>query len=180
MKLALGACALVVACSCARSSPPTTAEPLPPQEPSSVVAPAPVVPPPAPVGAIIVRNGAKPGELELVAREDVDVSVWLGVERETADGAFEDFSHLDLGGLKLVEKCPTDADAPFPPCIHLTKGQTLRPVPWTGYSCSSQCNHECTKNVYYADQRFRFVVKTCKSGERFEAPVFQVPKAPPP
>jgi hypothetical protein len=50
----------------------------------------------------------------------------------------------------------------------------LRPVPWSGMSCSSQCNGNCDRN-YPLFGRFRFVVVSCDGATRFEGPVFELP-----
>jgi hypothetical protein len=53
----------------------------------------------------------------------------------------------------------------------------LRPVAWSGMSCSSQCNHSCDKNVRLHGH-YRFVVRSCDGKTRFEGPVFELPKTP--
>ena len=170
---------VLVLIACARSSAPPS--PSTTSLPSSTVPeqasiPPPPLPPPLAAPHVEVRAGSAPGEVEIIAAADVDLDGALGVEREV-DGGFEDITKaLDLGGMKLVERC----GAVTPKCVHLVKGQTLRPVRWSGYSCSAQCNGSCRANAYYGNGRFRFFVKTCDGARRFESTVFQFPQNPPP
>jgi hypothetical protein len=120
--------------------------------------------------AVEVRNGPNPGSLELVVYEFVELDAGLMVERELGNGSFQPLQNLDLGSMKLVSSC----DQRLSQCVSVAE-RTLRPVPWSGMSCSSQCNHSCDKNVRLYG-RFRFVVRTCDGQNRFEGPVFEMPK----
>ena len=118
-----------------------------------------------------IRNGSNPGSLELVVRGVVELDVELMVERQLGDGSFQPLQNLDLESMKLVTSC----DQRLSKCVNVAD-RTLRPLPWSGMSCSSQCNHSCDKNVGLVG-RFRFVVKSCDGKNRFEGPVFEIPKS---
>jgi len=118
--------------------------------------------------AVEVRNGPRPGEVELRANQTVDLAAELMVERQRDDGSFVLVKGLDLGSLKLVASCGQQVGA----CVRIDE-RGLRPVPWTGMSCSAQCNNICDRNVP-SSGRFRFVVTTCDGKQRFEGPVFEL------
>lgn len=122
--------------------------------------------PPGP--RVEVRNGATPGSVEIVAHEAVSLDAKLLVERATDTGTFE-LTPLDLDSMKLVESCSDKIG----PCVSLDAGRILKPVPWSGMSCSSQCNGNCDKNIP-REGRHRFVVVTCDGKQRFEGPVFEM------
>jgi hypothetical protein len=138
---------------------------------------APLAPAAEPLGpvsapAVQVRNGPSPGSLELRANGTAELAPELIVERQLGDGSFEPVQNLDLGSMKLVTACDQRANS----CVRVDE-RRLRPVPWSGMSCSSQCNHSCDKNVRLHG-RFRFVVTSCDGKTRFEGPVFELPKTP--
>jgi hypothetical protein len=124
---------------------------------------------PASGPAVEVINGPSPGSVEIRANEAVDLAPELMVEWQGADGSFELVQHLDLGSMKLVTSC----DQPVGTCVRVDE-RGLRPVPWTGMTCSSQCNGNCDRN-YPLSGRFRFVVATCDGKQRFAGPVFELP-----
>jgi hypothetical protein len=128
--------------------------------------------PPAPVSApaVQVRNGPSPGSLELRVNGTAKLDPELIVERQLDDGSFARLQNLDLGSMKLVTSCEQRINT----CVRVDE-RGLRPVPWSGMSCSSQCNHSCDKNVRLHG-RFRFVVRSCDGKTRFEGPVFELPK----
>jgi hypothetical protein len=166
-RLVLGAGMLLGVAACGRTSePPATAAPLA-AAPRPAPAPERAAPPPV---VVVVRNGASPGSLEIEARAAVELDARLIVERQTKDGGWEPLANLDLDSLKLVEACTDKPGA----CVTLAAGRTLRPVPWSGMSCSSQCNGTCDKNVQ-REGRHRFVVQTCDGKARFEGPPFELP-----
>jgi hypothetical protein len=121
---------------------------------------------------VIVRNGAKPGEVEIVARTKIELDARLFVEHQLKDGRWESVLGLDLDSMKLVESCAEKIGA----CISLDANRVLRPVRWSGMSCSSQCNGSCDKNVHRAGMPHRFVVTSCDGKQRFEGPPFDLPK----
>jgi hypothetical protein len=128
----------------------------------------------APVSApaVQIRNGPSPGSLEIRVNETAELAPELIVERQLGDGSFEPLHNLDLGSMKLVTRC----DQPINTCVRVDE-RGLRPVPWSGMSCSSQCNRSCDKNVRLHG-RFRFVATSCDGKTRFEGPVFELPKTP--
>ncbi|MGZ3451814.1 MAG: hypothetical protein ACXWUG_20680 [Polyangiales bacterium] len=163
MRRALVAIAFLLS---ACQSTPLTAVPAPETRPSAAKAEAPNVGP-----RVLVRNGAKPGEVEIVAQSAVELDARLFVEHQLKDGHWEPLVGLDLDSMKLVESCAQKVGA----CVSLEAKRVLRPVPWSGMSCSSQCNGSCDKNVYRAGMPHRFVVTTCDGKERFEGPAFDLP-----
>jgi hypothetical protein len=122
--------------------------------------------------AVEVRNGSNPGSLELRVNGMVELDPELIVERQLSDGSFQPVQNLDLGSMKLVTSC----DQRVGMCVRVDD-RGLRPVAWSGMSCSSQCNHSCDKNVRLHG-RYRFVVRSCDGKARFEGPVFELPKTP--
>ncbi|HEY2370254.1 MAG TPA: hypothetical protein VGH87_27850, partial [Polyangiaceae bacterium] len=56
----------------------------------------------------------------------------------------------------------------------------FRPVAWAGFSCSSQCNGNCDKNVWMGGATFRFAVKTCDGTQTIRTPEFTMPRDPRP
>jgi hypothetical protein len=120
--------------------------------------------------AVEVRNGANPGSLELRVHGMVELNADLIVERQLGDGSFQPIQNLDLRSMKLVTSC----DQPSSTCVRVDE-RGLRPVAWSGMSCSSQCNHTCDKNVRLYG-RYRFVVRSCDGTTRFEGPVFELPQ----
>ena len=119
------------------------------------------------VGPVVqIHNGPHPGSLEIRATQVTELAPNLMVERQRADGSYEMLRYLDLSSMKLVESC----DQPIKTCVRVDK-RGLRPKPWSGMSCSSQCNANCDRNVRLHG-RFRFVVTTCDGRTRFEGAVF--------
>jgi hypothetical protein len=143
-------------------STPQTAPLVPTTEPLPAVSAA----------AVEVRNGPNPGSLELRVNGMVELDPELIVERQLSDGSFQPLQNLDLGSMKLVTSC----DQHISMCVRVDE-RGLRPVAWSGMSCSSQCNHSCDKNVRLYG-RYRFVVRSCDGKTRFEGPVFGLPKTP--
>jgi len=87
------------------------------------------------------------------------------IEQQTARGwepVFEEF--------RLVEDC--GAVATLPACVTLAPGASLKPVPWTGYTCRGQCPRPCKGNVYRPPGTFRLVLPLCGSGEVTGPPFF--------
>jgi len=115
---------------------------------------------------VVLHNTTPAGAFEVVVQAAVSLRSRLIVERQNADGGWTPVV-LDLDSMRLVETCAQKVDA----CIPLEAGRTLRPVPWSGMSCSSQCNGTCDKN-FPMSGTFRFVVKTCDGKERFEGAPF--------
>jgi hypothetical protein len=119
--------------------------------------------------AVEIHNGPTPGELELRAHGTVELAPELIVEQQRADGTFERVQYLDRDTLRLVASCDRRPGT----CVKIDE-RGLRPVPWSGMSCSSQCNPNCDRNVPMYG-RFRFVAMSCDGETRFEGPVFERP-----
>lgn len=126
----------------------------------------------AKAAAVVIRNQSVAGAIEIVAEgAAVDLAPELIVERQLADESFQPVQNLDLGSMKLVASCAQSAAG----CVRVDE-RGFRPVPWSGMSCSSQCNRSCDKNQRLSG-RFRFVVKSCDGKTRYEGPVFELPKS---
>ena len=119
-----------------------------------------------------VRNLAAAGAFEIqVTGSPVSLATQAHMEKETADGWVTVATNLFL-----VEQCTKIAP---PKCISVRSEAPLRPVPWTGYSCSGQCNHQCKKIVYLGPGNFRLTVFSCDRRESFLGAPFRLPAAPP-
>jgi hypothetical protein len=116
----------------------------------------------------LIRNGTAPGSLELVLDgvDPIELDAELMVEQRMDDGTFLKLQHLDLSSMKLFESCTHDDRK----CVQVD-ARGIRPVPWSGMSCSSQCNGNCDKNVPQYGT-FRFAVKTCDGSRKYEGPLF--------
>ena len=111
-----------------------------------------------------------PGMFEIENTSSAPVKLATAARIEREDGTP---LALDLGnGYRLVEQCPV---AEPPACVEVPAGAKLRPVPWSGLSCSSQCNGNCDKNVWQGGATYRFVVKTCDGAATVASPVFAIP-----
>ena len=110
-------------------------------------------------GAAEIRNLAQPGAFAIEASPSGASFIKQGrIEQQTARGwepVFEEF--------RLVEDC--GAVATLPACVTLAPGASLRPVPWTGYTCRGQCPRPCKGNVYRPPGTFRLVLPVCGGGE---------------
>ncbi len=124
--------------------------------------------------AVSITNG-KPGAFTLEARSAVKLRLLASIEG-LRGGTWSDVSKsFDLGaGYRLVAQCETRR--PEKPaaqaCIALAAGGKLAPVPWSGMSCSSQCNGDCDKNVPLPAGDYRLVVTTCDGATTFTGPAF--------
>ena len=168
---------LLASCGSSQTPPPPTASTRAPATPATADAPpralTSVGQPQAatPARALEWRNQSTPGALEIAALgAALELRPELMVERLQAGGAFEPVPNLDLGSMKLVAACRQAISG----CVRIDQ-RGLRPVPWTGMSCSSQCNQTCDKNQRLSG-RFRFVVKSCDGATRYDGPVFELPK----
>jgi hypothetical protein len=108
-------------------------------------------------GAVIVENHGPP----IVLASKVLVERKRGAEWIEAPVSFD-----------LVQSC---AAGKVPDSVDLPSGATLRPVPWTGYTCSGQCPRSCRSNHYSGPGTFRFVILRSDHGERFAGPEFALP-----
>jgi hypothetical protein len=121
--------------------------------------------------ALSITNG-KPGVFTLEAKSPIKVRVLASIE-SLRDNKWSDVSgSFDLGaGYRLVAKCETRR--PVKPaakdCIEITH---LEPVPWSGMSCSSQCNGTCDKNGPLPAGDYRLVVTSCDGATTFTGEAF--------
>lgn len=120
---------------------------------------------PGRAAAVQVLNGPKPGALVVRADAPVQLASIITIERERSDGTFETVQSLDVP-LRLVAQCDESARG----CVTVGPGY-LKPVAWSGMSCSAQCPRACAKNEELHG-RFRFVVRSCDQRKRFAGPVF--------
>jgi len=121
---------------------------------------------------IVVRNLPASGALEIEnTGPDADLAPVLIVQRQEKDGMWTD----DLTDLSLIEDCQK---APPTACIHLPHNSKLRPVPWTGSSCDSQCFRPCRANNYLGPGTFRFVASECNGKLKAYGPAFKLPPYP--
>lgn len=114
------------------------------------------------------------GRLEITGTAKVRLAPVARVERRTNEGTFAEVANLDAGGgYRLRASC--DAPASNAP-VSLVHGETLRPVPWTGFDCSAQCITSCRANVFLGPGTFRVVVKE-DGGAELASPTFVMPDA---
>ncbi len=125
----------------------------------------------APPGGVRIVNLAQAGAFELEATDaPVSLSMHAAVEKQTATGWV-----TVADNLLLAAACHTGEP---PQCVELAAGGKLRPVRWTGWSCSGQCNHHCKKNVYAGPGTFRLTVFSCDRSSSTHGPSFQLPASP--
>ena len=65
--------------------------------------------------------------------------------------------------------------APLTAPVEIAAHAALTVVPWTGWSCQSQCPRPCRANGYYGAGRYRFVVTKLPEQERVVSPEFDMP-----
>jgi hypothetical protein len=117
-----------------------------------------------------IENLTQPGAFEIqAAGSPISLSTRAVIEKYTPSGWVPIADNFLLG-----EACPSGAP---PDCITLAAGAKLRPVRWTGFSCSGQCNHHCKKNVYRGPGTFRLTIFSCDNKTRFHGPAFKLPAA---
>jgi hypothetical protein len=105
-----------------------------------------------------------------VSGSPISLTTQLFVEKQTGSGWITVASNLTL-----AEECPAGA---LPMCTGLNAGATLRPVRWTGFSCSGQCAGHCKKNVYLGPGTFRLTALTCDRTVSFHSAPFHLPPSP--
>ena len=122
-----------------------------------------------PTPVIVVTNG-KPGAFTIVANATTKLATLARIEA-MRDGKWVDVSRgFDAGdGYRLIEAC----DPKPPTCFDMAAGAKRVPVPWSGMSCSSQCNGTCDKNGPLPAGDYRLVVTTCDGTIPFTGPTFR-------
>jgi hypothetical protein len=117
---------------------------------------------------IVVTNSTPAGSFEIENRgRDIDLSLAVTVQQ-----FYRNEWKDRLNNVKLVEQCGV---LPKDNHIVLLHGQSLRPVPWTGFSCSAQCSGDCRANMYMGPDTFRFAVTEMNGKRRFYSPAFLLP-----
>jgi hypothetical protein len=115
--------------------------------------------------AVTITNSSGQGHFQIQTHEPVKLQTIATIEG-LRSGKWTPIS-VDLGeGYKLLDHC----EAKPPPCVAVNG--TLTPPPWTGMSCSSQCNDECDKNAPVSAGEYRLVVKTCDGASTITGPSF--------
>ena len=110
--------------------------------------------------AVTVRNLATPGAFEVEASgAAAELRYEVLVQREL-NGVWTDVTT----DLTLSDAC---GEPPAGGCVRVEPGHTLRPKPWNGMSCSSQCPAGCRANVYLGPGKFRFEVETCSRSRKY-------------
>lgn len=131
----------------------------------------PPTPGPAPSGgAVEVRLlGKRPTAFQVVVSGDaIDLSRDVTIEHEADSGRYP------IGGIiQLIESCDKQLDAGT--CVSLPAKGTITPVPWTGFTCDSQCPRACRANAYLGPGVFRYVVKSCDGKRQWASPYFTLP-----
>lgn len=119
---------------------------------------------------IVVTNLPQPGAVEIANHgPDVELSTKLLVQREYK-GEWRD----ETTDCRLIERCGDSPGA----CRRVVHNGILRPVPWNGLICASQCSAGCRANLYLGPGKFRFVVESCDGKSRAFGPPFEMPGPP--
>jgi hypothetical protein len=117
-----------------------------------------------------VRNLDKPGAFAIEgAPSGISLQKRGRIEQQTATGwrpVFKEFY--------LTEDCA--AVARLPACVSLAPGETLRPVRWTGFTCSGQCPRDCKRNIYRPPGTFRLTLTMCDGRQLSSTPFFMGPE----
>lgn len=160
--------------ACCRSTTPA-------ERPAAALEPKIADAPPQPAAS----NGHVPVRLErsgllsfvVLAREPARLSRAAALERLGSDGAWETVGGLNADrGYALVSSCPID-DRPPSGCIELRAGESLVPVPWTGFRCGAQCAGPC-KDDSFVGGTYRWRVASCEGGPSALSPAFELPARP--
>jgi hypothetical protein len=118
---------------------------------------------------IVVQLGQSFGEFVVINRgEPVLLQSAVVVEQEV-DGKWEE---VPVTNLELREVCHP---SPSPGCIKLGAGARLKPVPWTGNYCFSQCPSPCRLDGPAPAGIYRFVIRSCDSNRAHASPPFEKP-----
>jgi hypothetical protein len=96
----------------------------------------------------------------------VELSSRISIERRDSD----QWRTAPVENLFLVEAC---SSAPVPPCVGLSPGNILKPVPWTGNTCTSQCPVPCDLDNSLRPGTYRFVITACDRSTRYYSPAFE-------
>jgi hypothetical protein len=118
--------------------------------------------------SVVVRNLSLPGAFEVEnLGPDTELAGAVTIQRDLKG----EWSN-EVTDLTLVQKC---GQTPPASRVLLPHGVKLRPVPWNGLTCGSQCAATCRANLYLGPGRFRFVVSSCDGKHKFPGPAFEMP-----
>jgi hypothetical protein len=121
---------------------------------------------------VIIRSLNKPGAIDIVnvSASTMSLRGRLIVERKR-DGSWIETPVV----FQAIESCDGN-DAPE--CVTLAPGARIRPVAWSGYTCSGQCTRPCRSNHYNGPGEFRFVVQSCDRTRRYTSQPFHLGPEP--
>jgi hypothetical protein len=119
-------------------------------------------------GSVVIRNLSQPGAFEIENSGPDTELAWAATVQRQQNGAWTD----EVTDITLVERC---GQTPAGSCVRLPRGARLRPVPWNGLTCGSQCAASCRANVYLGPGRFRLVLSDCDAKRKFYGPAFDLP-----
>ncbi len=107
------------------------------------------------------------GEIQLVNRgAAIQLSSEVKVE-QMVDGKWQ---QTPVANLYLISSC---TQSPAPACVLLAANASLRPVPWRGNYCSSQCMANCNLDGPVPPGTYRYVVTSCDRKRRFYSAAFE-------
>lgn len=120
--------------------------------------------------SLAIEVGPRFGEFRVVNIGDVvRLRSAVLVERQLG----EQWQGVPVSNLELRETC---LGAPSPPCVEIGAKKTLRPVPWTGNFCSSQCPNPCRLDGSAPPGRYRFLVVSCQGDQTYASSPFEKPR----
>lgn len=120
--------------------------------------------------SITVNLGQRFGEF-IVINHGAGTSLQSTVIIEERSGG--KWIHIPVSNMELRKSClPTSS---YPECIELAADSTLRPVPWTGRYCYSQCPNACRLDGPAPPGTYRFVITSCDGKHTYASPPFKKP-----
>jgi len=119
----------------------------------------------------LVISADAPGEFTVHAKVAIGVATLAQLEAQAADGSWTPYTDLDSGrGYRLVETCASSV----PDCRSLSAGESLTLAPWSGATCSAQCQPACASETFHPG-RHRLVAHECENpARRYESPPFEM------
>jgi hypothetical protein len=117
---------------------------------------------------LLIELGAAKGELRVINHGPaLRLRFQIGVE-QFSNGVWQP---IPVTNFALQEQC---AARPPPDCVTLEQGATLKPLPWTGFYCASQCPSPCRLDGHVPTGSYRFDVSTCDKAEKFTSAEFKL------
>lgn len=106
------------------------------------------------------------GAFEVVNRGPaVSLASEIGIEQKADSG----WIAIPVTNFYLVAACDSPAKGK---CSELAVGANLKPMPWRGWHCYSQCPSSCRLDSAVPAGTYRFVVMSCDRKQRFESKPF--------